>query len=445
MPNPTTDQPEATPAARPPFDAGRWANQRETLASVLEDLRRAVSRDIGVYDADEWIEGAVSAYHELAPDWSDETARREMWQFYLRFTSPEALSGFSHGGRLSRCGECGREDLRAFMCYAADADNYYCASCASNYAWRSDWDHRSCQWYEPEPDNDFFDEEAPSPQPLRRPALHNYSASPIDRIGLSWLSVGSEVVTPTTRLFGCEIEFQCDEHEQLVAVTNEIAQNIGIYKSDGSLASLPGAEFCTLPMTRAAIPMLEPVLKRMIELGARAWNRPDCGLHVHVSRNSASWSTWGKVERFFQNARNQAFLDKVAGRAPNTFCRRGQRGQISVKQAMLKNRGVGGGHGHYDALCLATGHKPTVEFRLFRGNVAYHGVVRAIQFCDSLVDYASEQSNTNRMDYTGYVEWLGRHAKAFPQLRRLLTNKDTGEVATERKGRHELVTIETAL
>lgn len=454
MPNPSSVE---------PFDIDRWRGQRSDMRYVLMRLRDALTASHTLA-----AKGAISDAAETMENYG--SGREDMWAFYLRFTAqPRTPTGHN----FARCENCDTRDPRDFMCYDGDQDYWYCAHCTYGNAYQHYWPDRQVQYYEPEPD--YHDEEeeevidfvvVPGQAPRRqRIALNSYSSSPIRLLGLKWLAAKGEIANNRTRLFGCEIEFQTETKEQLWDIlewNHDVlllqGKSIGIYKSDGSLRDGIGAEFCTLPMTRLSVPRLQPVLAKMVELGARAWNKPSCGLHVHVTQASASWTTWGLVERFFQNMRNQAFLDRIAGRRPNGFCYRGNRDggkSIGLKQAMAKARHdhydrftgaplvvPGTDAGRYNALNLTT-NKPTVEFRLFRGNVAYHGVLRAIQFCDSIIEFAAQCSNTSLMDHEDYVTWLGQHAKGYPELRRLTTGKDTGEVITIRHKPGEVITYQS--
>ena len=257
--------------------------------------------------------------------------------------------------------------------------------------------------------------------------LMGYGADPISEIGKPYLAGEHENVTETTRLFGCEIEFVVNSADGLAEITRDKdCRAIGVFKEDGSVP-YPGGEFCLLPMTRkgAALHLQKP-LDFMVKSGARAWNRLACGLHIHVTRASTTWTTWGKVDRFFGNVANSDFLTEIAGREPNGFCNRetfNRSTDMPVKYARDKTYG---GANRYMALNFATGH-PTVEFRLFRGNVAYGGVMRAIEFCDAIVNFAETQSNRSSMTAGDFQAWLVTQSKAYPYLVRYLRRRFKNE------------------
>lgn len=289
---------------------------------------------------------------------------------------------------------------------------WVCPHCATD-AYDASWSSRSFIWSEPEPEYDDEDDVDVDDR-YSNGYLLDCSTSPSHHIGVSKLLMPGEVAKPGTRFFGFEIEcIVPDIRENIRKLSRTNLVKAAIMKSDGSLGS-SGMEVCTLPMTRnAALKHLKVISDELIGVQARAWNRNQCGLHIHVSTASASWGTWGKVDRFFQNTDNQRLLDLVAGRPANQYCNRKQTPYIAahkITEAKKKTRSD-----RYQALNFSTG-KPTVEFRLFRGNVSYEGLVRCMQFCDSLIEWASEQSISSQMHSLAYVQWLYQNRGRYPIL-----------------------------
>lgn len=385
------------------FDPDRWRLQRTALryaVDLLDDAAVTAYRDTCETHISEAFIRLRTAFGDLGP--------HNIWTLYLRLRGLELTE---HQRRLIICSDCRELYPRHFTIYCSDSDEHYCPTCTT-YCADYFWPTRTGQrWEEEEEDDDSSD-------------LLDYSASPLNYFGKHYLAVPGETVTPTTRLFGLEIEFVADTYEGLSKmISQQWEDKVGIYKNDGSLPHR-GAEFCTLPMTRKAVTTyLAPVLQYMVSHGAKAWNRPSCGLHVHVARASASWLTWGKVDRFFANARNQDFLTQVAGRSPNDYCYRDPTTRprtVPVKGAYSKCHGRP--EQRYKALNFNSS-APTVEFRMFRGNVAYLGVLRAVQFCDSIIEFAKSQSNESEMNYSDYIDWLQRQSKAYSQLMRFVRGK----------------------
>lgn len=299
------------------------------------------------------------------------------------------------GEETFTCDNCGEESSLGFRFTASDMDDSFCIFCARG-RYDVDMENRSCLAYEPEEER----------------LLYEYNKSPIRVLNRAHIATAGETVNNKTRLFGLEIEFECRSHRELVDIL-ENGSSIGIFKADGSL-DVNGAEFCTLPMTyRAAREKLKPATEALLGGGARAWFMGSCGLHIHVSRESASMVTWGKVERFFANEENDGFLNRIAGRRSNDYCLRDKEKNRSIKVALTKMRYS---NTRFYALNFDTGGKPTVEFRLFRGNVAYDGIMRCVDFCDAILTWAKGQSMTSPMNHEDFVSWMQGKRKEYPFL-----------------------------
>lgn len=317
--------------------------------------------------------------------------------------------GKLRGVEIERCTTCDSPMVADLMLYDDDAGMRSCPRDVTHY-YNVDWMGRTFEYNEPyrdEYDDDDDDDESGF-------GLCSYTANPIAHAGVSHVGAPGEAVPPKARLFGLEIEFVAPPNKlkRLISTArNDLhSDRLAVFKSDGSLP-YGGAELCTVPFTRRGLASLEPLLNHVVEHGGRAWNRASCGLHVHVSRDSASWNSWGKVDRFFTNEANQEFIDAIAGREQNSFCARNVTPKQPHNTALTKFRR---GMDRYAALNFSTG-KPTVEFRLFRGNVRYDGVVRAVQFCDSIIEFASSQPADSDMTHESYAAWLSKRSKAYPQ------------------------------
>ena len=58
-------------------------------------------------------------------------------------------------------------------------------------------------------------------------------------------------------------------------------------------------------------------------------------------------------------------------------------------------------------------HKPkTIEFRIFRGNIAKQGILRNLEFVDALCNFVGtvgmdrDTDTVNRLSYTNFVEYM---------------------------------------
>lgn len=301
---------------------------------------------------------------------------------------------------LEACVDCGRLIPAAFALYAEDGPyegDHLCPSCCSarhpyEFSWR---DRRVYRWYEPEPEWESGSE------------LADYDTSPFDVHGRKFLRMPNEAAKFGTRYFGFEIEFTAPERDEVAL--DDALHNRAIVKKDGSLCDSTGAELVTLPMTGARARLEMQVLCDMLQKhGARAWNDPRCGLHIHVSRDSADWITWARVDEFLEALENQEFVDHlIACRRANMYCKRGgHAAEIAYsKKALRAIKKYKAQRDRYVALNFPD-DKKTGEFRLFRGNVSYGGVMRCMEFCDAILNFAAASSLTAPMHHELFLAWL---------------------------------------
>lgn len=393
---------EAAPAPPPPSRFSRQRAAYRDARTALEDARRASSAG---YAARYWsfafaAVGRISFGGTSGLTYSDyEVIERIAARAY-----PDAT--------VEDCFECGISVPDNLLMYDSGRDESCCLSCR-DATHTTAWSRREFVRYEPEPEyceDDFLANYTASPMSMLREGPW---VAPGERRAIVKKSWGEKI--DTTRYFGLEIEFVAGTRSGLRELV-DTGIPCGIFKSDGSLPDDMGAEFCTLPMTRRRCAVeLAKASKALLAYDARAWHRSCCGLHIHVSKASASWLTWGKVERFFANPGNDGFLDRIAGREANSYCQRDHwhsRGGAPLKQAKAKHDED---HDRYSALNLATG-KPTVEFRLFRGNVAYLGLMRCVEFCDALINWAQTQSAQSTLEAREFQAWLIGQRKNYPAL-----------------------------
>lgn len=153
---------------------------------------------------------------------------------------------------------------------------------------------------------------------------------------------------------------------------------------------------------------------------------PMCGIHVHVSKAALSPLQLGKMLTFINDPNNQGFVHRVAGRAANTYSNfaakkvtYGYQLDPNLADAMA-NRGVDvnlGREERYSALNIQTG-KPTVEFRIFRSNVAKAGFMKNLEFVHALCTWCRDVSlrdlnvdnflsfvEANKGKYTWFYRW----------------------------------------
>ena len=131
-------------------------------------------------------------------------------------------------------------------------------------------------------------------------------------------------------------------------------------------------------------------------------------MHVHASRAAISPLTLGKLLVFINSSQNRALVNRVAQRTENGYCQ---------KHPKKVTHGLEEASGRYEALHVA---KHTVEFRLFRGNLRYERVLKNIEFCHASIIYCQDASITAVEEPTGFIAWLSKRRKTYPNLVRYL-------------------------
>lgn len=202
------------------------------------------------------------------------------------------------GDSCECCSECGRESDH----YCSDCGDYYCGytECPCHDG--------PLLGYGSVPDQVLF----------RRIMLHGV---PFD---YSRDTSGSRypIAPDDAPYLGLEIEAEVPYGEVSEIVDIWQASGLGWSSYDGSLSN--GAECKTHPSTYEFLAQSElaSVLRNMGERGARAWNYPSTGLHIHVSKLAfASKSHMWK----FAHVHSKCFVDELvtmAGREGHTeYCR----------------------------------------------------------------------------------------------------------------------------
>lgn len=106
------------------------------------------------------------------------------------------------------------------------------------------------------------------------------------------------------------------------AKMKELLNKVVMCKSDSSIFP-SGFETVSIPATLDY--WRESKLKEAMDVmrkapfNMRSYEHGSCGFHVHVSRTALSTLDLQKLERFMHNPHNREFLEKIAGRGPNTY------------------------------------------------------------------------------------------------------------------------------
>lgn len=201
---------------------------------------------------------------------------------------------------------------------------------------------------------------------------------------------------------------------KISSVFNKDGRPFVICKSDGSLHN--GLEVVTAPATYEYHMggVWEPFFQENNGPAQylRAWRTDTCGVHVHISKEAFTPIHAAKFLMFYNMDANEKFLADIAGRGPNRYARRYAK----------KAKDVSWGETKYEAVNVGR-LRPTLEVRIFRGNVAREGLYRYIEFVQSTYEF-TRQASLKGIEYQEYVKFMNRpeNRHRFPNLYRWLCN-----------------------
>lgn len=222
------------------------------------------------------------------------------------------------------------------------------------------------------------------------------------------------------RRMGYEIECNCEEPTYLTGIYNS-NDACGLsptgrhgrltyltFHDDGSITGEDPVEFVSEPFTVAehasilhAVAAEYAVMKTHIGGGKirRSWGNTSCGMHVHVGRHRLSQLTVGKLWVFMNDPTNRMWLDEMAGRRSNGYCQTSGDAKLTHKNS-----------DRYTALNLH--NHDTIEFRLFRSTTRITSVLKNLELCESLCDWA---------EYSSFSGTMRRERRTNPNARRALS------------------------
>ena len=218
-------------------------------------------------------------------------------------------------------------------------------------------------------------------------------------------------VKPNTLYLGAELEYESSNNRDSDAIfSNRTLKNHAILKSDGSIRN--GFEIVTCPATLDI--HLAEFKKFFSELKTKSklYSASNTGMHVHISRSPLSMLTIGKMTAFLNNLDNSDFIQKIAGRPFNTYCRQDSDRIVSYP---LTN-GIGGAR--YNILNLS--NRDTVELRMFSTPESYEDFAYKLEFTEALANYCSpctvNHSVYNLLKYTNFITWAKTMKHSYPYL-----------------------------
>lgn len=207
--------------------------------------------------------------------------------------------------------------------------------------------------------------------------------------------------------FGIELECEVETPPDLVddatkhLYRSQVAERIqhtykdfAFAKHDGSMFN--GFEVVSIPLSRDAhatrwIPFLEAARENGLQI------RNSCGMHVHVSREWLTPLQIGKMLAFVCNPKNEDFMKIIAGRKPPVIKSKNYPdGKAYAEMSPKKITDVTKHRDRYSALNLV--NPETIEFRIFKGTLNLHILMKNIEFCDALVRFTWPSGNVSIRD-----------------------------------------------
>lgn len=336
-----------------------------------------------------------------------------------------------------RCHELTRADhidtVRVNVGYGREAFQEWCWICTDNNAFTCNGDEdNDCGYTSREirsdcecgdhcmvHENDCEREDRYDDEPRSR-TIHSYGYKPSANFHNSTKEVQTLNYRELQQLpyFGIELEQEQRSTRYSVedAATrfSEIMNGNEAYlKYDGSLNE--GFELVSHPKSLDAwyesMPKWEEMLKALSQMGMRAWNRSNCGLHVHISRRA--FKSTSHMTRFgLLFTKNQEKWYEVAHRQSSYASFQGM-AYYGESMPTKMNRLKYGGYvsNHSDAVNFnGNDGSSTIEVRIFRPSLAIGRVIGSIELVHSAWAYTKDLTAKDVMNgainFSRYSDWL---------------------------------------
>ena len=199
---------------------------------------------------------------------------------------------------------------------------------------------------------------------------------------------------------------------------NSLGRDYVLFKQDGSLRGTNPFEIVTVPATlryhknRWNSFLNNKDLKKYLT----SFSNGNCGMHVHISRDSFTGLHLAKFMRFINCAENNKFVTDIAQRSGpgqngtdyavySTTKKTGQfagfvkdeNGNVKQDRDMLRNTTK------YSA--VNTAPRNTIEVRIFKGNLAKVGFLKNLEFVHAVWAYTKDAPLTS-LDFNSFMFWL---------------------------------------
>jgi len=141
----------------------------------------------------------------------------------------------------------------------------------------------------------------------------------------------------------------------------------------------------------------------------RSWSTGVCGIHIHISRIAFTPPHLARFIAFINSTKTRKFVEDVAGRSGNSYCKYTGDWTFARVFKDLKGRDSE----KYRAVNLM--HEQTVEVRIFKGNVRKAGFFKCLEFVDAVFNYTKTCSYRN-VSVDGFLEWMNINNYGYGNL-----------------------------
>lgn len=185
-----------------------------------------------------------------------------------------------------------------------------------------------------------------------------------------------------------------------------------VVKEDGSVRDTCGFEICTAPADFKYQKKAWAHFFSKRPTNLVSYKTDKCGLHIHCARKELTLLTIGKMLVFVNDAANKPFVECIAGRSANNYCK------IQKKKHgdCLRPQGRGRHEDRHEAINLM--NRNTVEFRIFKGTLKPQSFFKALEFCDALIHFC--MLGNNGISYCksvpNFIKYVEEHKKDYPHL-----------------------------
>lgn len=227
--------------------------------------------------------------------------------------------------------------------------------------------------------------------------------------------INKDKVCEFVPFLGVELEVECKPDCPTI-ITDLVMESIGrdfvIFKRDGSLRGYKPFEIVSVPATLAyhKEKWLSFMENTAVKGRLQSYASGECGMHVHISKKAFTSLHLAKFIRFFNSLENRGFITKVGGRDQNTYniyTNHAENNNNGYSSAMTHAAvcGLNGGAGkHYD--CVSTSKRyPTMEIRIFRGNLAKSQFFKNLEFVHAAWAY-TKNCSMKELDHKQFILWL---------------------------------------